>query len=133
MTLVQDPADPGIIQAKNLLAKIHLAQRQIDKAEAYVNEVLEQNPKSVEGHFNKGNIYLSKGDGVDAVSEFRTVLNERPQMIAAYLRLAEAHFMNQELDLAADTLQKALKINPESKEVLKASARLFIDKRLRRR
>jgi tetratricopeptide (TPR) repeat protein len=129
LVLDDDPANPGIIQAKNTLAEVYLSIRQVDNADKYVREVLEANPKSVDGHFNKGNIYLLGGDGVNAVSEFRTVVNERPQFIAAYLRLSAAHALNKEYELAEDTLHNALKVNPQSKETLKALARIYIFKK----
>ena len=46
--------------------------------------------------------------------------------MTAYLRLANAHVLNQELELAVDTLQNALKINPQSKAVRRALARIYV-------
>jgi len=60
LTLDKDPANPGIITAKNALAKVYLMLRKVDLAEKYVNDVLQQDPKSVDGHFNRGNILLEQ-------------------------------------------------------------------------
>ena len=108
-----------------MLAKVHLLLRQTDKAESYVNEVLKSSPKSLEGHFTKGDIHMLKGDGANAVAEFRTVIGERPQFIPGYLRLASAHVLNREPELAVDTLQNALKVDPKSKEALLALSRVY--------
>ncbi len=43
-------------------------------------------------------------------------MTERPQFVPAYVRMAEAHAMNNELNLASDTLLSALKIDPKSRE-----------------
>jgi tetratricopeptide (TPR) repeat protein len=129
LELDDDPANPNIIQTKNALARFHLNLRQVEEARTYTDEVLEHSPKSVEGHFNRGRIYLISGDGVNAVTEFRTVVNERPRFISAYLRLTEAHVVNQELELAADTLQNALKVDPGSKEVRRALSRIYVMKK----
>jgi len=120
------PVQPEIIDAKNALARIYLSVRQVEKAELYVNEVLQDNPMSVEGHFNQGVASLMKRDGVNAVSAFRTVVRERPEFITGYMRLASAHVLNRELGLAVDTLQKALKVDPENIEVLLALGRTYI-------
>ena len=124
LKLSKDPADPGIIQTKNALAKVHLRMRQTAKAEAYVNEVLQASPKSIEGHFTRGDILLSRGDGGGAVVEFRTVLGEQPQYLPAYVRLASAHVLNKEPELAVNTLQNALKLDPNYKPALQALARI---------
>jgi tetratricopeptide (TPR) repeat protein len=127
--LSKDPGDPGIIQAKTALARVHLMLRQTAKAEAYVGQVLEANPKSVEGHLVKGDIYLLKGDGQNAVAQFRTVVVEQPQFIPGYVRLAGAHALNREFDLAVQTLQNGLKFDPRSKEALQTLARVYAAKK----
>ena len=57
------------------------------------------------------------------------MIGERPGFIPAYLRLANAHVLNDELDLALDTLQNALKVKPESKDVRRALARVYLLKK----
>jgi tetratricopeptide (TPR) repeat protein len=126
VALSKHPVKPEIIDAKNALARIYLMLRQVERAELYINEVLQDNPMSVEGHFNQGIVYLLKSDGVNAVSEFRMVVSERPEFVTGFLRLASAHVLNRELGLAVDTLQNALKVNPENIEVLLALGRIYI-------
>jgi tetratricopeptide (TPR) repeat protein len=125
LALSNDPANPGIIQAKTLLARVHMLMRQTEKAEAYVNEALKDNPRSIEGHLTKGDIFLVKSDGGGAAAEFRTVVSERPHFIPGYLRLAGAHVLNKELDLAVSVLQSALRVDPKSKEVLQMLSRVY--------
>ena len=60
ISISPDPANPGIIQAKNALAKLYLMTGDIEESEKYVDEVLKESPRSVEGHFSKGQIYLLK-------------------------------------------------------------------------
>ena len=129
LTLSKDEADPGIIQAKSALARVHLMLRQTAKAEIYVNQVLEANPKSVDGHLVRGDIFLTKGEGQGAVAEFRTVVGEQPQFIPGHVRLATAHALNREFDLAVQTLQNALKLDPKSREALQTLARVYAAKK----
>ena len=125
LKLSNDPANVGIIQTKTLLARVHMLMQQTDKAEAYVNEVLKDNPRSIEAHFTRGDIFLVRGDGVNAAGEFRRVVGEQPQLIAGHLRLASAHVLNQELDLAVSVLQGALRVDPKSKEVYQTLSRVY--------
>jgi len=125
LTLSKDPANPGIIQAKTILARVHMLMRRIDKAETYVNEVLKENPRSIDAQLTRGDIFLVRGDGVNASAAFRTVVGERPQFIPGHLRLAGAHVLNQELDLALSVLQNALRVEPKSKEVLQALSQVY--------
>ena len=43
-----------IIEARNLLANVHLQRKEIDEAKGYVDEVIKVSPKNTEAHFLKG-------------------------------------------------------------------------------
>src|SRR5208337_5560204 len=60
-----------------------------------------------------------------AVSSFRTVVNERPKFMQGYISLADAHAMNKEPELAFDTLQDALKIAPGSRDIIRAIGSIY--------
>ena len=124
LTLSRDPADPGVLQAKNRLARIHFAREEVDEAERYVQEIISENSKDVEAHFQKGLIHMQRGEPNDAVAEFRGVLNEDSSSVPAHLRLAEALVSAGEMKLAAEDLQKALKENPSSLELQRAIGRI---------
>ncbi len=62
---------------------------------------------------------------MQAVSSFRTVVNERPEFIQGYIGLADAYAMNKDMGLAFDTLQNVLKTAPGSRDVIRAMARLY--------
>src|SRR5208337_4398817 len=100
LKLEKDADNPNIIHTKNSLAQFYLSRNEIDKAKKYVDEVMKESPKNVDANYIEGNIYLRKHEGLQAVSSFRTVVNERPQLIPGYISLAEAHAINKEMDLA---------------------------------
>ena len=129
LTLEKDPAHPGIIEAKNRLGKMLFVLGEIDQAQSLVAEVLKENPKSIEAHFLKGGIHLRRGEGENAVAEFRTVVQERPQFEDGYLNLADAHTMNKQPELVFDTLKQGLVNNPGSKTLRKALAQKFFLKK----
>ena len=115
LTLSQDAADPNILEAHNRLARLHLARRDPDAAEKEADIVLSQNARSIDASLVKGTVRLIRGDGQNAVSAFRTVVQERPDDVNAHLQLARAHMLNQESALAEDTVKNALKASPRSK------------------
>ena len=96
----------------------------MDEAKKYTDQILKESPKNLDAHFTRGNICLAKGEGAGAVPEFRTVVTEKPQFVPAYVRMAEAHAMNGELNLASDTLLNALKIDPASRDATLALVRV---------
>ncbi len=124
-----DSADPGVLESKIVLARIYFAQKKFSEAEVLVTEVFKENPKSTDAHLLQGSLFLQKGDGESAIAEFRTVVNDRPQFIPAHLKLAEAHFLNKEVELAGDILRKARKNFPDSKEILNGLVRYYLIKK----
>ncbi len=129
LPLEKDTALPGVIRTKNALAAIFLKTGETDRAAQLTDEVLTENAKNVEAHFNKGQLALLEGDGTAAIPEFRTVVNEKPDFLPGYLHLARAHLQNKEMELATDTLIKAVKIDPKSREARTSLARLYTAKK----
>ena len=124
--LEKDPANREIIQSKNALAQIHYARKEIDKTQKYVEEVIKASPKNGDANHLKGLMHLQRREGVQAVSAFRVVVSERPQFIPGYIGLADAHLLNNETKIAFDTLQNALKSMPDSRDLIRALARLYM-------
>lgn len=126
LALDKDPSAPNILQTKNLLAQLHLQRVEYDEAKKLIDEILAESAANIDAHFAKGLLLLAQNDGSGAVAEFRTVIQEKPQVLPAYLRLAEAHISSKEFEMAVDTLQKALKVQPGVREVMKALARVYM-------
>jgi Tfp pilus assembly protein PilF len=123
--LERDAANPNILHAKNSLADFYLSRQDLDKAKKYVDEVIKESPKNSDANYIEGTIHLRKNEALEAVSSFRTVINEQQQFIPGYIGLADAHLLNKEYKLAFDTLQNALKIAPDSRDVIRAMARVY--------
>lgn len=125
LTLDRDPAAPGIMDAHLALAGISLTAGENDEAEQHVDAVLEQNSRSVEGNFLKGQLNLGRGEAESAVANFNLVVNERPDWTRAALFLAQALSANNQPELALDSLQQAQQKNPNDPDLLLALARLY--------
>ncbi|HUI45145.1 MAG TPA: tetratricopeptide repeat protein [Nitrospirota bacterium] len=125
LKLERNAANPNILHTKNSLAEFYISRSELDKAKQYVDEVIKESPKDVDANYLAGTIHLRKQEALQAVSSFRTVINERQEFIPGYVGLADAHLLNKEYKLAFDTLQNALKIAPKSREVIRVMARVY--------
>ena len=126
ISLAEKSDDPVLYLAKTELAKIYLAGKEIDRARALCDEILQEKNDISDAHFVRGKIYLLEGDGQKAIAEFRPVVTQSPTFLPGYLALADAYMQNNELNLAADTLRNANKIDPLQHNVLISLARVLM-------
>jgi FimV-like protein len=124
----EDKGSKNAIKVKNALAMCYIKKGEPDTAQKYVDEALKVSPKDVNLHYTKGQIYLIREDGLNAVAELRPVVNEMPQFIQGHIALAEAHRLNGEMGLAIDTLKSAQKVNSGSVDISLALAKAYINK-----
>ncbi|MBW2637119.1 MAG: tetratricopeptide repeat protein [Deltaproteobacteria bacterium] len=109
---------PDVLKAQVFLAEIYYQDQNFDQTMTLVEEVLAINSKDLAAHTIKGNVLLARKDFLGAISEYRTVLQEKPKDIGVLLNLAKAHFLNDELEIATDNFKIVLDINPNIKEAL---------------
>ena len=124
--IILDPGGPKGVQAKNELARLKLAQDQVDAAEKLVNEVLKDQPKDMQATETRGIIALGKKDGVTAVNSFGLLTQDRPQDPQAWLLLARANLLNKEEELAQENVKKALTIKPDFLDARKFLYGIFL-------
>ena len=120
------PLKPEAFAARNQMARIYFFQRKTDLAMSQLDMVLKENPKDIEAHSLRGTIFLAEGKGLEAVGEFRVVVQERPNDAKGYVGLARGHLLNKEEALALDNLKKAVSINPRYKEALDLILNFYI-------
>ena len=127
VTLAEKKDDPAAIKAKTGMARAYLAMRRTDDARRCIDGVLDGSPDNVDARFLNGSIRLLQGNASAAVSDFRTVIDERREFIPAYLGLASAHLMDASPTMALDVLKRALEIKPTDKQVRRAMARVYVN------
>jgi tetratricopeptide (TPR) repeat protein len=125
LTMTKDNADPDVLKVKNQLAKIYLGIGEIEAAKKYSDEIIGISAGDVDAQFTAGQIYLHEKDGIKAVSAFRTVVSERPELLSGYLYLAQSHLLNNEKQLAIDALTNGLAVNKKAAGLRKALARIY--------
>jgi len=121
-----DPNGLKGAQAKNALARLQLAQDQIEAAEKLVNDILKDYPKDMEATETRGIIALKKKDGLTAVNSFRLLSQDRPRDPQVWLLLARGHLLHKEARQAKETAKKALEIKPDFLDARKFLYGIFL-------
>jgi len=119
------PADLETLTARLQVAKICFLQGKIDQSMDQLEIVLKENPRDIGAHSLRGTIFLSQGKGLEAVGEFRLIVQENPDDPKGYFNLARAHLLNKEKALTLDNLKKAININPRYQEALDLILNLY--------
>jgi tetratricopeptide (TPR) repeat protein len=121
---IRDQESPAAIQLKTALARLHYQRGDLKALQRQLQEVLQVSPKNDDALYLQGSLDLLQGKGDAAVAAFRAVVDDRPEFVDARIQLAEAHIMNREYNLAADTLRQGLGSFPGSRPLQRAYARL---------
>jgi tetratricopeptide (TPR) repeat protein len=116
---------PEGLRARNLLSGLLLQQGKQNEAEKLTDEVLKENPNDNDALIAKARMLLARRDAQGAITALRTVLHDQPNLVDAYVYLADAHLLNKEPALAKDTLMKAVELNPKSVNARLALARYY--------
>ena len=106
--------EPDGLKAKNELATYALAINDLESANNLVNEVLGKNPRDSGALLLKGKIAGIRKDYITAISAFRTVVKEQPDLIEAVSFLAATHIQNNEPELAGEVLAKGVDNAPNN-------------------
>jgi putative PEP-CTERM system TPR-repeat lipoprotein len=117
LSFTKDASDPGLLKLKNKLAEIHLRQNEKDEAALYVSEVLAMSPKNVDALFSQSILQMDAGSYEDAITNLRTVVSEAPGFVNAHLNLAKSYILNNQNELAYDTLKKGVNLIPDSRQL----------------
>lgn len=122
--------DPPGLQARVGLAEsLASDDREPERVNQLINEVLNENPSDNGALLLKGRIAGKKKDWVTAVNSFRAVLRDQPGSLEVLKLLAAAHSANDDNELALDTLSTALELAPTDIGVRLQMARLLVYQR----
>ncbi len=127
--LDKDQANPRIIGTKNALARIYMVRGESTEATRLLEEIFKITPHNLDANLSRGRLAMLKGEGDKAVSAFQVIVNEKPMQVSGYLLLAEAQILNRKPNMALETLLQAQKLEPDSREVMRAFARYYTQQR----
>ena len=123
-----DGTGPDGMRARTLLAELLLNEKKMEEASRLIAEVLKENAQDSQALLIRGKLELGrdKPDLQAAISDFRTILKSQPDSVEALTLLAQAHQLNNEPDLARESLQKAAKAAPEDSAARMRLARFMV-------
>jgi len=120
-----DGTGPQGLMARDRLAAIALTEGREQDARDLVKQVLEKNPHDIEALTVRGKMELERRDATAAVVDFRAVVRDQPQNVAARRLLARAYQANGEAALAEEALRDAVTLAPADGPLLIDLAQLL--------
>ena len=106
-------AHPQALQPRVALARYLLTKGNKSQALAVAREVVDAQPDNPAAHDLLGTTQLALGDTTNALVSFRKVVERLPGKAAPLIKLATAQIVAKDPDGARETLQNALRIQPD--------------------
>lgn len=108
---------PNNTDALLKLAELMLYVKQHEESIKYINQALKQDQYIAKAYFMKGMNFKEMGDTASAISSMETAVEQDQQYYAAYVQLGLLYAAKKN-PLSLDYYNNALKLKPNSKEVL---------------
>jgi tetratricopeptide (TPR) repeat protein len=102
------------LNARTALAHIDIARGDTGLAKQLVAEVLQKNSDNAAALYIRASLAVENGAYQSAIADLRTIIRAAPKDQAALALLGETLALQGHLDLAIDTLQKLVDINPSN-------------------
>lgn len=103
---------PEAMEAQVKLANLDWIAGKQEAAERGIQEILQDNPRSVDALLLRGKMALQRGNGKEATQDFRSVLKDQPESADAHLLLGRAYLASGDTVLARESLEKAAVLKP---------------------
>jgi tetratricopeptide (TPR) repeat protein len=107
-----DTSEDGLA-ARTLKASVLIKEQVFDEAGALLEEVLEADPKFKDALLIRASLAFLRDDSDNGIADLRTLLQEDPSYVKAHRLKARAHMKKGEIQLARQSLEDAIKIQPE--------------------
>jgi tetratricopeptide (TPR) repeat protein len=117
--------EPEGLRARVAIAGMRARAGKTDAAMKQLDEVLAENARDKDALMLKGRLQLQEKHYTDAVSTFRSVLKDQPDLAEALILLAAAHEGNGEKALAKENLARAVEAAPADIKARLAFAQLL--------
>jgi tetratricopeptide (TPR) repeat protein len=93
------------------LAEIALAGKNFDDCATALSQASRRDPNSFDAQFLNGRLDLARGDAAKAAAELERMAKDYPQISAVQYQLGLTYLANNQLDMAANSLRKAISLN----------------------
>jgi tetratricopeptide (TPR) repeat protein len=101
-------------------AEIYMGSEKEEKAEGLLNEILEENPDTINVYNTLGVLHRKKGDYQAALKQYEKALKIHPDQPKVYYNVGRLHVDLKDLEQARINFEKALALDPEFKEAREA-------------
>jgi len=115
------------LKSRNLLARIRIAEKNLDSANKLIAEVLKENTQDSDALMMRGMLALSQNKLDSAIADFRSVLKDNPNLPEVLRNLARAHLANNEPALARKQYEKAVVAAPTNVTLQLELAQLYLN------
>lgn len=119
-------AKPGWLDAIEEYANLLLKNNKVNEAEETVQNALKLNPDDVKMHTSMGNVYNRRSIYDNAEIEFKKALDENDEYKPALTGLARSLEKQGKHAEAAETINKAQRLNPDDVAIIKQSAEVLL-------
>ncbi len=101
-------------------ADIYMGNEQEEQAEGILNEILEQNPDTINVYNTLGVLYRKRGDYQAALEQYEKALKIHPDQPKLYYNVGRLHVDLKDIQQAKLNFEKALALEPDFKEAREA-------------
>jgi Tfp pilus assembly protein PilF len=111
---------PNSLRARLALAQLYQEDNRFDQAERAANliaDILKDNARDEAALATRGKLALANRDARSAIADFRMLLRGHPNSVEYLSLLANAHVLNNEPELARESLARAVELNPADAQV----------------
>ena len=112
---------PRLAQVNQLIS-----ERRFESALAAAQEAVSAVPDSPDLVDALGRAQLASGDHLQAINTFRRLVELKPDVSQAYVRMAEAHLIRREFSMARATARKAIELEPASTQPYQTLVRVLL-------
>lgn len=118
---------PQGIVARNRLARMALANGEVDEASTYVAEVLQRSGNDGDALAIRAEIAMRRSDPASAINDLRVAYSMQPDSVPLAAALARAYIKSGSEDLAEQTLRSLVRANPGDLQALFALSQFLIE------
>lgn len=101
-------------------AEIYMGSEKEEKAEGILNEILQENPDTINVYNTLGVLYRKRGDYQAALNQYEKALKIHPDQPKVYYNIGRLHVDLKNLPQAKLNFQKAIALDPDFKEAREA-------------
>ena len=123
--IIEDEESLESLDARKRLARLDFKVNQEESALQHIDKILERNPRDPDGLVLRGAHAISKQDPTGAIADFRSILKDKPNDINVLRLLAYAYLLNNQPNLAKESIQQAVKYDADNEELQLIYAKLL--------